>query len=169
MTELRDLVDAYKREVAVPGTFATAFPNTTDDDIAAALADAFAEAQLDGFFSKVSLDVDAGEVTPDLSVAGAALVVLYAGMRMIRQQIRSASSEKRYWAGPVGMQEKQSASALSEDLKWLSRRRDELLANARNRGTQVFVLEGYVSRGAAHNLYGGMFDYEMPGTTLGIY
>jgi hypothetical protein len=161
MTELVDLVEAYKREVAVPGTFVTAFPSTTDAHIAASLGDAFGEAQLDGFFHTMTLDVDAGEITPDLSTAGAALVVIYAGMRLIRQRILTLSTESSYKAGPVEYAIKQSAAAMTELLKALTARKNQILDNARRgNGTSVFVLDAYVTRMYDHNFYGGFFPYE---------
>lgn len=169
MTELADLVEAYKREVAVPGTFAVTFPNTTDLDIEGALGDAFAEAQLAGFFGTMTIDVDAASITPDLSVAGAALVVIYAGIRLLRQQITSSatSSTVRYWAGPVGMQTGSAASTLTEAMKALEARRKELLDNAvYGHGSPVFMIEGYQSRGALHNHYGGFLPYESAGNSV---
>lgn len=173
MSELAALVEAYKREATVPGTFDATFPSTTDEDIVGALADAFAEAQLDGFFGSMVLDVELGEVTPDLSVAGAALVVIYAGMRLTRQQLRTLNTRTAYKAGPVEYETERSAGALTEELKQLKTRRDQILANAiragRNAGT-TFVLDGYVSRAAGYNFYGGFFAYEIAhaGIALGI-
>lgn len=171
MSDLADLVEAFKREVTVPGTFAAAFPDTTDDNIIGALADAFAEAQLDGFFGHMTLDVEDGIVTPDLSVAGAALVVMYAGMRMTRQQLIATNTVSRYKAGPVEYETQQAAGALTEALKQLKARRDQILANAvragRGNGT-TFVLDGYVSRAFARNIYGGFFPYEFARAPLGI-
>lgn len=162
MTDLNDLVEAYKRELALPGRFSQEFPTVTDTMIADALADAFAHAQLDGFFSRMELDVDSTTVTPDLSTAGAALVILYAGTRATRQQLQNMASGARYKAGPVEYEKKVSASVLQELLKGLEARRKELLVNAqRGAGTSVFVLDGYVSRASAHNFYGGFFAYEM--------
>lgn len=161
MTELIDLVEAYKREVAVPGTFSEAFPSTTDTAIQGALADAFAEAQLDGFFHSMTIDLDAYEVTPDLSAAGAALVVIYAGIRLARQQIRTLRSTARYKAGPVEYETGQAASALAEDLKYLRARRTEILDKARyGSGTAVFMLDNYVARERT-NFYGALFPYEV--------
>lgn len=160
MTDLADLAEAFKREVAIPGTFLTAYPSVSDDDIAGALMDAFSEAQLDGFFGSLDLDVDAGEVTPDLSNAGAALVVMYAGMRMVRQQIRATKT--RYKAGPVELE--QSAGALTEELKFLERRKTQLLQNAIRAGRgvgSVFTLDAYAVRAMGNNYYGGMYAWEL--------
>ena len=165
MTELVDLVEAFKREVAVPGTFATAFPDTTDTDIEGALADAFGEAQLDGFFGTATLDLDLMAVDPDLSTAGAALIVMYAGMRLIRQQLRGLKT--RYKAGPVEVE--QSAGALTEELKQIERRKNQLVQNAiragRGAGT-VFVADLYVARAASYDYYGGFWAWELTGRTV---
>lgn len=172
-TDLSDLVEAFKREVTIPGTFETTFPDTDDDAIAAALGDAFAEAQLDGFFGTMSLDVDAGLVDPDLSVAGAALVVMYAGMRMIRQQLRGLNTRTAYKAGPVEYEVEKAATALTEELKQLQARRNQILANAirmgRGAGT-VFMIDAYVTRAYSRNMYGGFYSHEVArsGLALGI-
>lgn len=171
MTDLSDLVDAFKREAAVPGTFDSVFPSMSDDHIIGVLMDGFSEAQLHGFFGRMELDVDMETVTPDLSTAGAALVVMYSGIRLLRQQLLGyvATSGASYKAGPVEYQEgSTSAGALTQALKDLELRRREIVANAnRPVPTVTFVLDGYVPKGGAgHNFYGGMFDYETSRPTL---
>lgn len=148
MSDLADLVEAYKREVAIPGTFSDVYPKTSDALIAAALADAFAQAQLDGFFGTSVLVVDQGTVTPDLSTAGAALVILYAGIRLTRQQLRTVRTRTTYKAGSVEYTSEQAASAVTEDLKLLEARRRELLALAlrAGRGTSTVVVDAYAAR-----------------------
>jgi hypothetical protein len=171
MSALADLVEAFKREVAVPGAFATAFPSTTDADLEGALADAFAQARLDGFFGAVELDLNLGEVTPDLSLAGAALVVIYAGLRTTRTQLRTMATRTSYKAGSVSYETEQSAGALTEDLKQLERRRKELIEQSiragRGRGT-TFVIDGYESRASAYNFYGGFFPWEAASGVFGV-
>jgi hypothetical protein len=160
MTELADLVEAYKREVALPGAFATDFPTITDAAIQAALGDAFAEAQLDGFFGKMELDTEDWVVSPDLSTAGAALVVTYAGIRVLRQRLLAQGAESRYKAGPVEYESRQNSYAQTELLKQLERRKNQIIEQAqRGVGTSVFMLDGYAHRGNA--FYGGLFDYEI--------
>jgi hypothetical protein len=171
VSDLVDLVEAFKREVAVPGTFASTFPDTSDPDLASALADAFGNARLDGFFGTMTLDVDAGTVEPDLSVAGAALVVIYAGLRMTRTQLRTLPTGTRYKAGPVEYETQQSSAALTEDLKQLERRRQELIAMAVRAGRgagSTFVIDNYVARSSSFNFYGGFFPWEMAAGTFGF-
>lgn len=159
MTDLIDLVEAYKREVSIPGAFAIDFPTVQDDQIAASLGDAFGEAQLAGFFSTMSLDTDDWSITPDLSTAGAALIVIYAGLRVVRQQLKNASASTTYRAGTTEYSKTQAISLLTEIVKELKERLDRIVANARSgSGTSVFVLDGYARRGNA--FYGGLFDYE---------
>jgi hypothetical protein len=162
MTDLADLRDAYKREVSLPGAFAADFPTISDTQIAAALGDAFGEAQIDGFFSTMALDTDDWSITPDLSTAGAALVVMYAGMRVLRQEIKRLAASAEYKAGPVQYKTGASPQVLTELLKQLDARRKEIIKSAqRGVGTSTFMIEGYASRAASSNFYGGLFPYEV--------
>lgn len=161
MTELSDLVGAYKRETALLGTYDETFPKSTDVEVVGALADAFAEAQLDGFFHGVALDLDDGSLTPDLSTAGAGLVVLYAGARVVRQQIVQMNSRMRVKAGSVEYETERAT--LTQIQKDLTDRKKQLIENAlRGIGTSVFVFDSYRSRMAAGNFYGGFLVYEAP-------
>jgi len=160
MTELVDLVEAYKREVSIPGAFATDFPTVTDEQIQGALGDAFGEAQIDGFFGKMTLDTDDWIITPDLSTAGAALVVIYAGIRVLRQQIANQARGTTYKAPGLEYTTTPAASVLAELLKQLNVRRKEIITNTqRGVGTSVFMIDGYAHRGNA--FYGGLFQHEI--------
>lgn len=175
MSALADLVEAFKREVSVPGTFTVDFPNTSDDDLEEALKDAFGMARLDGFFGSTELEVATGVVTPDLSVSGATLLVLYAGLRMTRQQLRVLKTVQRYKAGPTEYETQSSAAALTEDLKQLERRRLELITQAVRAGrgaSTTFVLDAYLQRAASWHFYGGFFPHEYGsygGGSRGLY
>ncbi len=148
MSNLDVLVEPVKREIAVPGEFATVFPSTSDDDLLATLGDSFAEAQLDGFFSTNVLDPDTSEVTPDLSAAGGALVVIYAGGRIIRSRLRQLTSGERYVAGPVEYEIQRAAGVLREDLLALERRKAQLIQRGRRQGGTAYVYDGYFARAA---------------------
>lgn len=171
MTDVDTLVGAFKREVAIPGTFTTAFPTITDVDAGLSLQDAFAQAQLDGFFGKSTLDPTTGVITPDLSLAGGALIVIYAGLRLVRQQLRDLKTATRYKAGPTSYEVEQSAAMLTEDLKQLERRRKDLLSNAmragRGAGT-TFVLDAYAARAGSWSFYGGFFPSEISSGVYGV-
>ena len=174
VSDLSELVEPLKREIAVPGTFATTFPDTSDDDLAATLADAFGAGQLNGYFGGQTLTVDPDlgtyVVSPDLSAAGAALVVIYAGMRIIRSQLRGINTMARYKAGPVEYETQQSATLLREELAYLRQRETDLLTVAQ-RATSIYVMDAYLHRAVVYSTdllnsaggwtaLGGFHDYE---------
>lgn len=116
MSELADLVGSLKRAVAVPGNFATLFPLSDDTTLTLTLLDGFAEAQLDGFFTTYTSDDD-GTVTETMTRAEGALVVLYAGVRILANEIRNRKSHIRYEGGGAVFEQDQAASVLVELLK----------------------------------------------------
>ena len=150
MTDLADLVDSLKREVAIPGTFSTVFPNTTDDDVTGALADGLAETQLDGWMPTLQLDLDTNLTTPDLSLAGRALVVIYAGIRIVRNQLQNMTAHVRYETRGNVFEQDRGAGMLKEALSDLSKRRQSLIALRLQRtGTSVSMRDGYMIRANA--------------------
>jgi hypothetical protein len=162
MTDLSTLVEGLKREIAVPGEFDTTFPNTADSDLEATLGDAFAECQMDGFFSTMSLDTGTFVVTPDLSAAGGALVIIYGSMRILRSYIRELGTRSLYEAGPVKYETERAASVLKEELVYLKERKASLIAQGKTSGRQTYVYDGYFARAATDwSDYGGFYSYEM--------
>ncbi len=145
-TNLADMVDAFRREVAVPGTFETVYPDTTEADIIGQLGDALAEVKLDGFYATQTLDLLTGDIEPGLDLGGQALVVLYAGMRMIRAELRATNTSTRYKAGPVEYETGKSAAGLVQMLKDLAERRAALLSALRVGIALDAVLDGYTGR-----------------------
>ena len=129
--ELLSLVPALQRAVAPPGEFATYFPNTTDDDLAATLADAMAEAQLDGFLGSVSLDITTETTMPDLTNPQQALVVLYGMARILHARVANLKNRTRYKAGNAEAESEQSASVLVELLRGVKERKKAMLEEAR--------------------------------------
>lgn len=144
MTALSTLTDALKRELAVPGTFDDTFPDTADTDLIGALADGFAEAQLNGFFKDTALAQADGawETTPDISLAGGALIVIFASMRTIRAQIRNLNSVERYKAGPAEFEIQHAATTLKAELDYLKARLEAIVKNA---GKEAAVSAGMAS------------------------
>lgn len=145
-TNLTDLVQAFEREVAIPGTFAVTYPNTTPTDIVGTLGDAFGEVQLDGFLGDQVLDVPTGVITPGLVPATAALLVIYAGIRLVRAEIRATTTMTRAKAGPVEYETQRSASSLVQILKDLADRRAALLQALRTGLALDSVLDSYNGR-----------------------
>ncbi len=162
-TDLNDLVEPFKREVAVPGTFADTYPSTTDEMLAASLADAFGQAQLDGWFGSYLVDPQAYTVDPELSAPAQALVVVYAGMRLIRARIMELTTSTRYKAGPVEYETARSAAVLKDLLAGLTSRRDQLLTLATRASTSTYTLDAYPARASSLNsLYPGVFGVFAP-------
>lgn len=125
MTDLADLVEPLKRYVAVPGTFATVFPTTTDDDLTGSLLDGFGECQLDGFMIRpvYSADTDTGLVSPDLSRGQMSLITLYAATTIIKTQLLNLKTITRYEAKGLVYDVEQSANVLTTILKELNDRK----------------------------------------------
>lgn len=158
MTQMDDMVPMYKREVAAPGAFDTTWPGVDDAAIKGYLADGFAEAQLEGFFGTVVLDVE--DFIPDLSQPGMMLIVIYAGMRTLRAQLLNANSSTRYKAGPTEYEVSgPAASVLTELIKGARARRDMLLEQARRGiGPTDYFLDYYALRVSSYGLF---FPYEL--------
>ena len=131
MTDLTTLVPSLKRALAAPGEFDTYFPEALDDDLASMLADAMAEAQLDGFLGATDLDVATVSTDPDLSNPQQALVVLYAMSRVLTARIANLKNKTRYKAGSAEAETEQSASVLVELLRDTSARKKALLEEAK--------------------------------------
>lgn len=146
--ELVDLVPSLQRAVAPPGEFTTYFPNTTDGDLAALLADSVAEAQLDGFMSTKSLDLEDESISPDLVPGEMALVVLYGAGRVLRTKIANLKNHTRYKAGSAEAETEQSASVLVELLRSTDARKKQLLDDARQgrAGMAFSMVDLYVSK-----------------------
>lgn len=164
MSNLGDLVEPLKREVAVPGAFEATFPVTTDDDLAASLLDAFAQAQLDGFFTD-HLATDSGVITPDLSRGGAALIVIYAGIRFLTTDLLNRKSHVRYEANGAVFEQDTGASILVEALKGLRAKKEAMLtavAAGQRAGIGITMVDGYIIKAtdfSAYELGGGPGAY----------
>lgn len=137
MSDLFDLVESLKRAVAVPGQFAGTFAETEDQDLVDTLLDAFAEAQLYGFFPTHSAD-DAGIITPDLTRGEGALVVIFAMCRILVAEIRNRKTHTRYEARGAVFEQDQSASMLTQLLKDYQTEKAELLKRVSTAAASAF-------------------------------
>lgn len=149
MTDLNDQVESLKRVVATPGTFTTYYPEATDDDLVAGLLDAFAEAQLDGFFlSPVYVADEGGLVAPDLTLAECALVVLYAGARWVRAELLHRNTSTRYEAGGAVYETQQGTTVLAEILKEINAKKQEVLNRLQLLGaaSAIYVADLYLAK-----------------------
>lgn len=148
MTDLADLVEPLKRELAVPGEFAAVFPSTEDDDLVLALADGFSEAQLDGHFGSNTLNLDTLFVTPDVTLGERALIVIYSATRIIRAQLRMLTTGERYKAGNVEYEINRGIGVLKEQLVEMQARKDQLIKLGSRASTTVAVYDNYFGRAA---------------------
>lgn len=176
MSNLAVLTSGLKRELAVPGEFDTAFPNTEDSDLLGTLGDAFAQAQLDGYFGAQVLDTTTYDVTPDLSAAAGALIGVYAAETILLSKIRFAATRTVYKAAGVEYEKDMAASVLVQELKMLQARKDRILAQAlrlaRAAGGGFAMDDAYLQRTLAApwainyvalelGIWGGFFPYEL--------
>lgn len=141
-TDVNELVEPLKREVSAPGRFAATFPSSDDRTLVGYLMDAFAAAQIDGYFPSQLVDVDNEEVEPSLSAAGRQLVVIYAAERITTNRIVELKQSVVYEAGPVKYETQNSAAVLTQVLKDLRARRERIVAAAeRARGSGGFIMQ----------------------------
>jgi hypothetical protein len=119
--DLGELIETLEREVTPLGT---AFAGTEDEALGH-LQDAFWAARMRGAFEGYT-EAD-GEVTPinstdpDLPREQQQLIVLAAGIRIVRSALRNANTVFRAQAGPVQFETQQSAQTLRELLVQLDR------------------------------------------------
>lgn len=175
-THFGDLVEPLKRELAVPGEFATVFPNTQNSDLTNKLADAAAQAQLEGFFGNQVIDPVASTITPGISSGGGALVILYAAESVIRAQIRALKTHVKYESAGSVYEVEQAATVLTAELGFIKERRLELLALIRRQlraNRAVYVSDGYLIRAWGYFAMPGtrelpFYGYEVSGLALGL-
>ena len=136
--DLGEFVPALRREVSVPGQ-AGFLDGADDDDLIGSLVDAFWRARLDDFFVGFTCDED-GLITPmvtggeDLPRTHVSVVVLYAGIKLLRNRILGLASTMRAKAGPVEYESSTSATVLTSLLSELQATQKHLLDDVREEG-----------------------------------
>lgn len=150
MTDLSDFVGSLRREVTPLGT--TTFASVSDTDLTQHLVDAFWEAKLDGFMSGYTVDED-GVSTPDLPRQDVSLVVLYAGIKVLRNQALNTKTVFRAQAGPVQFEQQSSAMVITEMLRELMAIKQRILDQ--NMVTTVEVIDAFSARVFTPGLYTG--------------
>jgi len=119
--DLADLIDPLKREVSPPGT--NLFPTAVEDEWLGQLSDSFWEAKLFGFFG--TFTESDGLVQPitsgglEFTRSEQQLIVLFAGIRVVRMAMINKNTLFRAQAGPVEFETQTSANLLNEVLKEL--------------------------------------------------
>lgn len=146
--ELSSFVGSLQREVVPLGS--GLFADVTPEQWTAYLTDAFWEARLDGFMEGYSAD-DTGSIEAldgvDLDRRYVALVVLYAGIRVLRNRILNMNTGFRAKAGPVEFEQQNSATMLAEMLKQLRTTKDRILQELDEaEATAVLALDAFSVR-----------------------
>lgn len=156
--DLGEFVESLRREVTPPGS--TLFADVSDDVFIGYLADAFWEARLDGFLGKWEADAD-GLIAPldasgeDITRELIGLVILYAGVKILRNRLMNLNTAFRAEAGPVKYEVENSANLLTEMLKQLKARKDQLLDAVTNAPTETYYFDAYTLRNHDGGAYMG--------------
>jgi hypothetical protein len=129
LTDSDTLIASLKRECSPPGT--DLFPTATDDEWLGHLQDSFWEARLFGFFEGYT--ESEGSITPlsgttDLDRRWQELIVLFAGARVIRNELKNTNTSFRAQAGTVEFEVQNSANLLVAILKDIRSKVDLALA-----------------------------------------
>lgn len=129
--DLEELVPFLKSEVATPGNEETTFPSAETGDWVLQLQNAFWQAYLDGMVQGYNeadgivspRDSGADDMPRDLQQ----LLVLYAGITVVRNQLRELNTRFAAKAGPVEYETEKSAQVLVGLLNELQTRRNIVL------------------------------------------
>jgi hypothetical protein len=132
--DLANYTTSVQNILARPGTFTTLFPETTSDDLVALLQDGLAECHLEFTLLGFESD-DNGLVRPTMTSGQIALVILYAGIRMMRGELLNRVTSSKYTAGPVTAEISYSTNVLRDIIKDLE-------------AQKVFITRLYASSGA---------------------
>lgn len=128
MTDLAQYTDSVRNIIARPGTFTDLFPETTDDHLVGTLVDALAECHLEGTLLDYLADAS-GIVRPQITSGQAALVVLYAGVRLIRAELLNRVTSAKYVAGPVSAETTYATNVLRDIMRALDAQKSRLTAD----------------------------------------
>ena len=128
--DVGDLVDPLKRAVSPPGT--DLFPDAVDAEYEGHLSDAFWELTMWGYISGYTEDegvISQDQATPttDLGRDDQQLMVLVAGINIVRMAMFNVNTTFRAVAGPTEYEVRKGASLLAEVLKSLENRLEGIL------------------------------------------
>lgn len=153
-TDFADHVEWFKREVAVPGTFTSLFPDTRDDDLAAAMVDGLYRAKLDGWLPTVQADPETFVADEALPMEAIAVIIVYSAIKFVQNQITNLATRQTYRA-PGGLEStvERAPTVLTERLRELVAEKKELLAaiagGATRPRTTIHMSDGYAIRAGA--------------------
>jgi hypothetical protein len=180
--DLSDYTDSLLREIAPPG--ATTYAAVSSDVFVGYLSDAFWEIRMDGFMEPYSCDPD-GIILPignsqvtagspsyiptaydpatDIKREDIALIITYAGIKIIANTLTVQASRTRAKAGPVEFEQDFSANFLVERLKELNATKLRLLY-LKTFAQDVSVVDAYSARSINPFSYAGnLYDWYVGG------
>lgn len=140
--DLSDLIPNLLRETTPPG--GDLYPTATEDQLLGFLQDGFWEARLDGFLlpwaenDGIVTPVTVGQ--PDIPRDLQQIVIMYAGMKLVRTAILNTQTLFRAVAGPVEFETNTSATVLRELLKELQDRRERLILRLADAGIPPYFV-----------------------------
>lgn len=136
--DLSDLVDFVRAEVDAPGD--NSFPDSTDAEWTIQLQGAYWELVLDGLVhigSYTEVDGVLAPIAPNVTEFPRdmqQLVVFYAGIRIVRNKLRTMGTVFRAKAGPVEYETQNSANVMKAILDELVRKRNVILTRLSDLG-----------------------------------
>jgi hypothetical protein len=151
--DLSELVPSLKREVGTPGTEESTFPAANEDSWVGYLSDAFWSARLDGMLAGYT-ESD-GLVDPDLDRDLQQLIVLYAGIAIVRNELLRMQTTFRAKSGPVEYEVQQAASVLKGLLDDMTARKALVMKRLSDlhAGTGTYYIDSLTERDRQINTY----------------
>jgi hypothetical protein len=149
--ELSDYTESLRRAITPLGS--TKYSDVSDDVLDDYLTDAFWMGRLDGFYVGYTADED-GTVEPitpgdpDFNRAWVSLVVLYAAVAILANQILSTNTKFSATAGPVEFEQENSATVLAEMLKQLTAAKNRIIDQMLDASnpSNVYLIDAYSTR-----------------------
>lgn len=150
-TDLANYTDSVRNVMARPGTFSALFPETTDDNLVQLLQDALAECHLEQCLLTHESD-DNGLIRPALASGETALVVLYAGIRLIRGEMLNRITSAKYVAGPVSAETTYATNVLRDIMKALEAQKIQItsLLKASSANAAFAMADAYVANATGY-------------------
>lgn len=145
-TDFGDYVDSLRAILARPGTFSDLFPETNDDGLIQLLRDGLAECNMEqllvGYVSNIN-----GIVRPEMPPGAAAMVVLFAGVRLVRSEILNRITSTKYVAGPVSAEQNYSTNILRDVAKQLEAQKLALIKvySTSSAGAQFYMADAFIA------------------------
>lgn len=146
--DIADLVPTLKRSINPPGQ--DLFPDALDpDDYIGYLGDAFWDARMTGLLEGYTLDgqeISPTAGTTDISRDLQQILVLYAAMTIVTNELRQKNTQFRAKAGPAEFETQNSSNLLRDVLQVLEQRMNIVMKRLSDLGV---VLDKYTDAVAA--------------------